>query len=220
MNGIRNNVVFCGFNEIERNSFWLNDIRKDVMWEKGVYYDEITKALKHRFPYVIYEESYKCAEKHQGFALFLKVKYSKIVNMSKREIDIYYRSRFFKYTMIYLYNEKFDNKKLNKFSNVIFIGEKEMNGELDDFMNKEYFYYLENKNKIENMSFKMLNRINDLKKYLQVTKVSNSKEISNKFGVSVRSIQRYMHMLNDIYNCIGYDYYKDEWYYIGAKKSF
>lgn len=219
MNGIRNNVVFCGFNDIEKNSFWLTDIR-DIDWEQGVYYDDISKRLKHRFPYVVYVDSIEEALKHQGFAIFLKVEYDEIANKTKREIDMYYRSTFYKYDCIYLYNEQFLEKKLNNFSNITFIGEELMCGELDDFVNHEYFYYLKNKESEDKVQSKIISNIYNVKKYLKKNKTAKSREIAREFNISERTVQRYMKILNNLENCVGCDYYKNEWYYISAQNRF
>lgn len=218
MNGIRNNVVFCGFDDVEKNSFWLNDIR-NIEWENGVYYDDVTEKLKHRFPYVIYVDTIENAIRHQGFAIFIKVDYSEIKNKTKREIDIYYRGLFHKFDCIYLYNAKFKESQLNNFSNITFVGEELLCGELDDFMNGEYFYFLKKKAMKKKSTLKVLEKVEKIRLFLKENKVMSSEEIIDYLNVSTRSIQRYMKILNDLYNCIGYDYYNNEWYYIRAKNK-
>lgn len=216
MNGIRNNVIFCGFDEVDKNSFWLNDVREYL--EVGVYFDDIAKRLKHRFPYVIYVDTLSDAIKHQGHAIFIKVDKS-IKSKTKREIDLYYRSLLYKYDRIYLYNASFKEKDLNKFSNITFIGEDVLCGELDEFINQEYYYFIEKKSVLKKNTPKVLSNVNKIKEYMKYKKIATSEDISREFNMNIRSIQRYMKILNDLNNCIGCDYYNNEWYYISPKIS-
>ena len=62
-------------------------------------------------------------------------------------------------------------------------------------------------------------KIRQLYEVMKKNKELSTKKISDEVVFSYRNIQRYMYNLNRVYNCIGYDYSRNIWYFIDEKKN-
>ena len=82
---------------------------------------------------------------------------------------------------------------------------------LSEFVEELYIDFVKNykPKKYQKERSKLLEEIY---KYMHKKKHVKSKVIADNFNVSLRSVQRYMLDLNDIYRTIGYDYKKNEYY--------
>ena len=76
-----------------------------------------------------------------------------------------------------------------------------------------FYEYLLNNYKKE-FSKKKRNFIEQMHIFLKTKKTVKTSELVKKFHVNPRKIERYMKDYNKIYNNIGYDYSKNEWYII------
>lgn len=203
------NIVICGFSLEEKNAHYIDDVRTTKAdWDKD-------KDISHRFPYLVYIETLKEALKHQGFILIIN---RNVIAMNEKDFDIKYRKKLSKYNLIMILSDMCHGiTKANKFSRIIRCN-------YEEFFFNGMPYYIDNLYK--NFSTKEIKitknkmaKIRQLYKVMKKNKELSTKKISDETGFSYRNIQRYMYNLNRVYNCIGYDYSRNVWYFIDEKKN-
>lgn len=190
MNKAKKNVVVVGFSKIERNSLSLPAIENNVVH----YVDEIKEAIKY-----------------QGYMLVIDN--SKNINLV--DLDKRYRKSFRKFEKILIYNKDYKwsyNKwsRFEKINNDIFYDMSYGMGEEWD----EYKLKMEQGNEPIKFNCDKKEKLNELINYLKDYKTIKTEKIVSDLNMNIRSIQRYMSDLNEIYNSIGYDYSNNEWYFI------
>lgn len=197
MNKAKKNIVIVGFTESERNSISVPSLSETDSREALHYIDNLLDA-----------------HKYQGYLLIVDNK----DNKSIIEIDKKYRKVFNKFERILLYNENYEKQysvdswnRIEKIGRELFV------------LDVLYFYdeWEEYKNKKEHVNIKAIeynkdkeSKLNILYNYLKKYNTRKTSEISKNLNISERTIQRYMHDLNEIYHNIGYDYSLNEWYFV------
>lgn len=197
MNKAKKNIVIVGFTESERNSISVPSLSETDSREALHYIDNLLDV-----------------HKYQGYLLIVDNK----DNKSIIEIDKKYRKVFNKFERILLYNENYEKQysvdswnRIEKIGRELFV------------LDVLYFYdeWEEYKNKKEHVNIKAIeynkdkeSKLNILYNYLKKYNTRKTSEISKNLNISERTIQRYMHDLNEIYHNIGYDYSLNEWYFV------
>lgn len=198
------NIVLCGFSPKEKKLHYLDDVRTTKNdWDED-------EDISHRFPYLVYVNTLEEALHHQGFLLIIN---RNIIKTKEKEFDIKYRKRLAKYNLIMILNDTYQGiTKANRFSRII-----KCNYE-DFFLNGMPYYidylYVNSFSKENKITKKNTIKLSELYEIIKQKKEISTKEILKETGFSDRSIQRYMYNINKIYNCIGYDYSKNVWYFI------
>ncbi len=196
-NDYRRNVIFCGYDEIEKRSINICDASE-------ICFNDDTPYKK--CPHVLYLDTIEEALKHKGLALYLKV--NKDIDLIA--FDKKYRRKL-DYWYIYIYNQDLKYKKISKYTNIDIIEEYRMFGSYDSGYEFDIDYYYE-KHKHLNLHPKRKEILDKVHSYLRKKKEVSSKDLVNEFKISIRNIQRYMNDINRLYNDIGYDYSKNVWY--------
>ncbi len=148
------------------------------------------------------------ATKYQGYLLIINNKDNiDIINLDKK-----YRKLFNKFVKIWVYNEKYSWKK-DKWSNIEKVN-RDIFLDVSFSLTEEYEEYKKQNDIIKEYNINKLEKLNKLYTYLKGFETIKTKDLKNNIKISIRSIERYMHDLNDKYHNIGYDYTKDEWYFI------
>ena len=187
MNKTKKNIVLVGFSNIENKTIAVPSIGKNY-----------------------YLNNMNEAKKHQGFLIIINNKENtSIINFDKK-----YRSTLNKYEKIWLYNENY-NEITYKWSRIetknrdLFLFDSLYFWDLYD----NYKYTIENK-KIQKYTKKRLDNINNIYNYLKKYKTITTLKLANDLKINVRTIERYMHDINNIYHNIGYDYTNKIWYIV------
>lgn len=194
----RKNIVYCGFNEVEKRSIVLYPA-------PGPTYHEDEKTPYRKAPVNIVVDTLKEAMKHRGLALYLKV--DKDINFV--EFDKKYRKKL-DYWFIRLYHEDFQYQD-NKFSNISLIDEREMFSDYDEKAIDYIDTYFKT-HKPFKIHLKRKETLDTIHHYMQKHKEATSQELVDTFNINMRNIQRYMNDINRLYHDIGYDYSKNNWY--------
>lgn len=189
MNKAQKNVVVVGFSKEERNSL-------------GIPYID-TGAIH-------YVKTMREASKYQGYLLVID-------NKEKENLTTFdkkYRKTLNKYARIWLYHETCD-WEYDKFSNIERVG-RYIFEDISYGITEEWEEYKKRKEKQQEKSFNKNKqaKLQTLYNYLKNYKTIKTTKISQDLNLNVRSIERYMRDLNNIYHNIGYDYSKNEWYLI------
>jgi len=190
MNKAKKNVVVVGFSKIERNSLSLPAIENNVVH----YFDSLKDVIKY-----------------QGYMLVI----DNSKNLNLVDLDKRYRKSFRKFEKVLIYNKDYKwsyNKwsRFEKINNDIFYDMSYSMGEEWD----EYKLKMEQGKESIKFNCDKNEKLNELVNYLKDFKTIKTEKIANDLNMNIRSIQRYMSDLNEIYNSIGYDYSNNEWYFI------
>ncbi len=186
------NVVLVGFDRVERNSI-------------NLYCGD---RQERKFPFVSHVSTLEEAFNKQGFLLII---HGDLVS-DIYEFDKKYRCKLSKYCLVFVY--KNIKETYFKFSNIRTIDEYYLYNDslmyqLDDLYEEYYDSF-----KAFNYTKKRMEQINLLFNYLKDKNKITSDVISVDLNISLRQVQRYMVDVNDVYNCIGYNYSLNEWYII------
>ncbi len=199
------NLVLCGLSNAEKNSTYIEDVReyKD-MWEED---DEYS----HRFPYVVYVDTLEEAFNHRGFMLIINYGIDNII-----EIDKKYRKKFKNYNMIICLDENFHNLhefgRKDKYSGIYKMDREYLYGGFYQDLNDIYQKFKEEELSKKDLTLKVINKIHPILEFLKAEGSLKTKQIEEKFEYNAKSIERYMNYINILYNNVGYDYSKNEWY--------
>ena len=201
MNKAKKNIVIVGFTKTERNSIAIPSLEEPYYESQRVHYvDNLSDATKY-----------------QGYMLIIDNKDNKTIV----ELDKKYRGTFNKYEIIMVYNKNYvySYKNTNKWSRLEKVGQELF--EFDAFsIGEKWDEYKKNKDNeiLKTIKFNKNKekKLNMLYQYLKKNKTRKTNEISKDLNINNRSIQRYMHDLNEIYHNIGYDYSLNEWYIAGS----
>lgn len=190
MNKAKKNVVVVGFNNIERNSLSLPLIENN----KVHYVDTIKDAIKY-----------------QGYMLII----DNSSNVDLVLLDKKYRKSFKKFEKIMIYNKNYKcsyNKwsRFEKINNDIYLDISYSLGEEWE----QYKIRMERDKEVIKFNCDKEKQLDKLFEYIKQYKCLKTENIVKDLDIDYRSIQRYMNDLNSIYNVIGYDYSKNEWYFI------
>lgn len=190
MNKAKKNIVIVGFAQEECNSIGLPYIEKNEVH----YVNEIKESIKY-----------------QGYLLIINNKDNKnIIDLDKK-----YRKSFNKFEKVWIYNEKYKWKE-DKWSGIE-KANREIFLDISFNLTEEWEEYKAKKEK-NTISLKFnldkQEKLAELYSYLKNFKTIKTKQIVNDLKISARSIERYMFDLNNIYHNIGYDYSRNEWYFI------
>jgi len=193
MNKAKKNIVVVGFTREEKNSLALPSIENNV---------------------VHYIDSPRETVKYQGYLLLFDNKDNKSIT----ELDKRYRKTFNKYELIWFYNESYEGFSYkNKWSRIEKVG-REIFEDYGYSFGEDWDKYKYDKEHSQEKTIRFNKdkeeHLNKLLDYLKKYKNIKTSQISNDLNIDKRSIQRYMHDLNNIYHNIGYDYSTNEWYFM------
>ena len=191
------NVYICG----DYNGF-LTD-KKDI-----AKYDDEDNTFFH-FPYIKPVNDIIDLKRKQGFLLFIYDNFLEVKDCLN--IDKKYRKLFNHFNLVYIITENEEKLKLGhiNYTNIYFA-----NQILDDYEIIELYYdYMLNTEKI-NFSLSKNQILSNMNKFLKNKKIIKTSDIAHEFNISIRQAERYMVDYNKIYQNIGYDYSKNEWYII------
>lgn len=192
-----NNVYVVGLEEIKGYIDKSNIIREES-WD--------TYEILKNFPREIDVDNIKDLKNKKGFAVLIDAKsIDNIICFDKEN-----RSCFSGFKMVIIVGENINNSnyKFNHYENIGTYDSFDISEFLDDlFVN----YYSKEKNikKFHKAKILVLNKIYN---YIKFKNTISSKEISDRFKISLRQVERYMLDINYLYNRIGYDYSKNVYY--------
>ncbi len=197
LNHVGRNVYICG----NYNGF-LTD-KRDI-----AKYDDENNTFFH-FPYIKPVKNINDLQKKQGFLLLIYDNFLEVKDCLS--IDKKYRKLFNHFNLVYIITE--DEEKIKqghiKYTNINFANEI-----LDDYDITELYYdYILNTERI-NFSSSKIKILSDINKFLKNKKTIKTNDLANEFSVSMRQAERYMIDYNKLYQNVGYDYSKNEWYII------
>ncbi len=185
------------------NDYDLTDRKKrnEVYEYENIKYD-------FRFPYLKIVTSLSELKRKQGFLLIINEKYLDASDYV--EIDKKYRNLFKQFNLVYIVTKnKLKNDMFHlKYTNIYFVNKNFFN---DEVLIDLYFDYLLN-TKQEKFSEKKKRRLAEFNTYLEKKKTVKTTELEKRWNMTKRNIERYMNDYNKIYNRIGYDESKNEWY--------
>lgn len=202
MNKGYRNAIFVGFTKEEQKKIKIKDTRK----QKQNWF--MMASHLHRFPYVLYLENIKEALKHQGFIIFLK-------NEDEPNIKKYYKTLTKKYYHVILCTDKNINKDLGLET---LNTEKLFEEKIVRDLNAWYFNYLKEEMYKKEINEKIM--INPkkgynakiLKEYIIKKENFTAKEISKHFNVPLRTAQRRINYMNEIFENVKYDAKSKSWH--------
>ncbi len=201
------NAIFIGFSEEDkkRNSFVSG---KDYLIDER-------EAI---FPKIFYYDSEDNVNRMHGYCVYIKVNYDiKYVKENFILLDKIYRKKYRYFKSIVLYSEKFPEEayfNFGKFSNLEIIDKYILyDYNYFDSIFEEYRNYCI-KYKKKKYSKPKLIKIDNVRKILKDKKQISTNEIVALTGLNERSIQRYMHDINYLYNEIGYNESTNLWYIV------
>lgn len=199
MNDYSRNVVIVGF---DKKEIGLSDIRdmKDK-WDSYSYKDN------HRFPYLVFVDSFAAALKHQGFML--------IIDDRDIGVDNYYlfdmnnRKKFKKYNLVLILSDNINLNSVssNSISKIKFVRRNSINDLFINMLYKEF-------NSRSSFTKNKVSKLEKMKDYLNDKKYIKSREIADYFHISLRSVERDMKDMNILYDNVGYDNDKRCWYVV------
>ena len=196
MNKARKNVVIVGFTEQEKSSISVPLIDEPYCYSRKVHYINSLKEIS----------------KYQGYLLLI----DNSINIDIIELDKKYRATFNKFENVWIYNEKYDDYFFSKWSKIEKVGREIFN--YDSFgLGENWEEYKNNKEHGEKEIIKYnkdkQEKLNILYNYIRKYKTRKTSEIAKSLNLNERTIQRYMHDLNEKHHNIGYDYSLNEWYF-------
>ncbi len=199
------NAVFIGFSEEDRkrNSFmpgreYLADEREAV------------------FPKIFYYDSENDASRLHGYCVFIKVGFDfNYIKNNYIKLDKVYRKKYRYFKNVILYSELFSEGidfNFGKYSNLELVDKYTLyDYNYFDCIFEKYREYCINFES-RRYSKPKLKRIQKIRNVLKDRKEISTKELVLLTNFNERTIQRYMHDINSIYNEIGYDETKNIWY--------
>lgn len=202
MNKGYRNVVFIGFTKEEQKEIKIKDARK----QKENWF--MMASHLHRFPYVVYLDNIKEALKHQGFIIFLK-------NEDEQNIKKYYKTLIRKYYHVILCTTEIINPDLGvETINIQRLYEEKIIRDLNSW----YYRYLKEEEYKKELNAKINNNpkkgaiAGELKAYIKEKENFTAKEISKHFNIPLRTAQRHINYMNEIYENVKYDVKTKTWY--------
>ncbi len=190
MNKAKKNVVVVGFSPDEKNSLGLPSIESN----RVRFVNTMSNAIKYQGYLLIYDNRGK---------------------MDLVDFDKKYRKSLRKFEKIWFYHPtykwKYDKwSRIEKLGRIVF--------EFDSYnLGVDWDEYKESKNNLKiqvRFNKDKKEKLDILYRYLRNFKSIKTEQIVKDLNMSVRSVERYMQDLNNIFNSIGYDYSKNEWYFI------
>lgn len=147
-----------------------------------------------------FQEAFKIS----AFALVLHMNFIDV-----RKFDIKYRRRL-NYSMIIVFSENNCFKKYDRFSNIYLVDEENYR-DLDIIINNAYEkkVHFSKSFKFHHNKRIVLDRIYN---YIKDKKCFKSLDLVKEFDISLRNVERYLRDIDYLYNIIGYDYVKNEYY--------
>ncbi len=172
--------------------------------------DRIENELACQFPYIKKANILDELKRKQGFLAIIK---EDLLPKNSIELDKKYRTFFKNFTYVYIITQdvKKQNKYHLKYSPFYFVNENYFEDET------LYRLFLNNllTNKSRKISAQRREKLEELKKYLKGKETFTTKELKTVFLQSERQIERDLEDLN-LYQNIGYDFKKKEWFQINA----
>ncbi len=200
------NIVFVGFNYEEQQKIKIIDTRKQKEeWS-------FLASYRKRFPYVIYLNDISESLKHQGFAIIIKYRGETSLEEFWKK---HYKHLSKKYYHVIVCNNYAIDK--SKFPIETIVEEKLYDDKIMLEVNSWYFAFLkseEKKRKIEERIKTNPEKGNialKLKDYLKDKDNITSKEVALHFNIPLRTAQRYMSYMNDIFENVKYDAKTKTW---------
>ena len=200
-----NNVYVIGFDDY-----------LDILDKSNIIRNEESDNYKYLkdFPSIKHINSFKDAKDKCGFALIVN---GDLID-DYIKFDINNRKYFNNIDRLYIYSEmnsnlykQFHNECYNKYNKYYFIGYLG-SFEISEFLDEKFVKYNKEIKKDNHYHKSKLKVLNDINNYIKDKEYISSKEISDKFNISLRQVQRYMIDINNIYNNIGYDYSINKYY--------
>ena len=197
LDNVGRNIYICG-----DYSGFLTDKRNVVKYE-----DENNNFF--HFPYIKSVKKIADLQRKQGFLLLIYDYFLEAKDCLS--IDKKYRKLFNHFNLVYIITN--DEEKLKqgyiKYTNINFANEI-----LDDYEITELYYdYILNTERV-NFSSSKIQILSNINKFLKNKKTIKTVDLVNNFNVSIRQAERYMVDYNKLYQNIGYDYGKNEWYIV------
>ena len=185
MNKTYRNIVFVGFTDEEKSKIKINDTRElKENWN-------IMAAHLKRFPYVLFLENMEDALRHQGFIVFIKYK-----DGLEEKINKKYRSLSRRYYHVIVCIE--EKNLRNNLKTEIIIKERLYDEKINRDLNSWYYNYLK-----ERVGYVFKDRF--LKDYIGNKESFTAKEIKEHFNIPLRTAQRYINYMNEIFENARYD---------------
>ena len=199
------NVVCVGFNHLEQQVIKIIDTRKlKNDWS-------LMNPNFYRFPYVLYFNSLEEALKHQGFVIFIK-------NNNQNDI-VYFKKHLKKLNTNYYHVilcTKNESIELNEKYETI-LESKLYNEKIVMDLRSWYYKYLQSMEKKEEITNKIKmnhrkgHKALELKTYFDNKDHVTSKEIAEHFNIPLRTAQRYVKYMKDIFDNVVYDAKTKTW---------
>lgn len=198
MNKTYRNIVFVGFTDEEKSKIKINDTRElKENWN-------IMAAHLKRFPYVLFLENMEDALRHQGFIVFIKHK-----DVFEEKINKKYRSLSRRYYHVIVCIE--EKNLRNNLKTETIIKERLYDEKINRDLNSWYYNYLKEENRKKELEKKI--KMNPkkgkiaiaLKDYIGNKESFTAKEIREHFNIPLRTAQRYINYMNEIFENARYD---------------
>jgi len=198
------NIVFMGFTLEEQQKIKIIDTRsqKDE-WS-------ILASYRKRFPYVLYLDDIAEALKHRGFAIIIKYRNEFLLEEFCQK---YYKRLSKKYYHVIICN----NWPKNNFQFETIDEERLYDDRIMLEVNSWYFAFLKSEERRKKIEDKIKENQQkgkialELKNYLKNKDSITSKEIAKHFNIPLRTAQRYISYMNEIFENVKYDAKTKTW---------
>lgn len=212
MNQGKRNIVLVGFTKEEIQKLELEDIRNQKeTWTN--------KDITHRFPRLVFIDTWSSAKRHQGFLLFLKIE----DDFDFVTYDIKYRKQFKNYRYVFLvpsgrskiaypyqiYNLTHIIHPYSKIAVIPFFYFA-YHPSINQSIQYLYQYDLETQNK--QLSQIRLKNVEKLNQYVKNKTYLDIKKTAFDLDVSTKWIERYLKDMNTVYQNVGYDRERKQFY--------
>lgn len=197
------NVIFVGFTLKEQSKIKIKDIRKlKSNWS-------FMASHLRRFPYVLHLQTIEEALKHQGFAVIIKYR-------DELSLEAFYKKYYKRLSKKY-YHVIVCNKWQNT-SEIEMIDEEKLYS--DRFileLNSWYYAFLKSEERRRELEIKIKEKPKkgnfalELKEYIKDKDSITSKEIANHFNLPLRTAQRYINYMQEIFENVEYDHKTKSW---------
>lgn len=198
----KRNICIVGFNDSFKENF-------EVLDYKEIYREPTSENYQYlaRYPHLVYLDNLNDAKRREGFIIFINGNGIEDVNV----FDFYNRKFYKQFNYIIIIKDSVKDTTFDKFSHIALMNSDIYWFGLSEFVEELYINFVKNykPKKYQKERSKLLEEIY---KYMHKKKHVKSKVIADNFNISLRSVQRYMLDLSDIYRTIGYDYKKNEYY--------
>lgn len=200
---MKRNIVLCNFNEHEKSSLQITDIRETKeSWEENE---------NHRFPYLKYVSNINDLIKSSGFLAIIKYK---DLNLNRVEFHKKFYKKLKSFDFIIVIDDSFKGRKIDKYTRIGYLSTSLLYSNYFNYYLDELYenYYL------VKYKFKRSNKImylqENILKWIKRNPEFSTCQIAEEFSVSDRTVQRYLYELTLEEYALGYDKSRCVWYYL------